>query len=416
MPNVETNIRLSPPKNGLHGHLVLSGSKSISNRALLILELIGANPGLYLQQVSDAEDTRILQRLLADRHSSVYDAGDAGTVFRFMTAFLALQPEEQVLTGSARMQQRPVGPLVDALRHLGADIGYLGKIGYPPLKIGDGWQLGLHRNRVSVPAGVSSQFLSALAMIGPVLPHGLVLHPAGPMVSRPYLDMTLELMRHMGADWEWVNGVLHIATGSYRPRVLRVEADWSAAAYWYAMAALCSPVDLFLEGLYADSWQGDARIAALAQQFGVETTFETAGIRLTRNDATPPAVFEFDFTDCPDLFPAVSVLCGGLGVRGVFSGLASLRIKESDRIQALQTELAKVGVHLTPNPASGPGSFSQEGHAQWRQPPVFEAWNDHRIAMAMATLGMLGEVQVNTPEVVAKSYPNFWKDLRSIGA
>ncbi|MDX2135789.1 MAG: 3-phosphoshikimate 1-carboxyvinyltransferase [Saprospiraceae bacterium] len=413
---METNIRIFPPKNGLQGHLVLSGSKSISNRALLILELIGANPGLYLQRISDAEDTRILQRLLADKQTMHYDAGDAGTVFRFMTAFLALQPEEQVLTGSERMLLRPIGPLVDALRHLGAEITYLGKTGFPPLKIGDGWQLGLHRNQVRVPAGISSQFLSALAIIGPVLPHGLVLHPDGPVVSRPYLDMTLELMRHMGADWEWVEGVLHIATGSYRPGVLRVEADWSAASYWYAMATLCSPVDLLLEGLYADSWQGDARIAVLAQRFGVQTTFETAGIRLTRNDTAPPAIFEFDFTDCPDLFPAVSVLCGGLGVRGLFSGLASLRIKESDRILALQTELSKVGVQLTPKPASDPGSFVQEGKAKWTLPPVFDAWNDHRIAMATATLGMLGEVQVNTPEVVAKSYPHFWKDLRSIGA
>lgn len=413
---METNIRIFPPKNGLLGQLVLSGSKSISNRALLILELIGANPALYLQRVSDAEDTRILQRLLADKQTTHYDAGDAGTVFRFMTAFLALQPEEQVLTGSERMQLRPIGPLVDALRHLGAEIAYLGKVGFPPLKIGDGWQLGLHRNRVRVPAGISSQFLSALAMIGPVLPHGLVLHPDGPVVSRPYLDMTLELMRHMGAEWEWVDGVLHIASGSYRPGVLRVEADWSAASYWYAMAALCSPVDLFLEGLYADSWQGDARIAVLAQRFGVQTTFETAGIRLTRNDTTPPAILAFDFTDCPDLFPAVSVLCGGLGVRGSFSGLASLRLKESDRILALQTELAKVGVQLTPKTASDPGSFVQEGKAHWPLTPVFDAWNDHRIAMATATLGMLGEVQVNAPEVVVKSYPNFWKDLQSIGA
>ena len=416
MLDATPTIRLQPPAEGLRGQLHLDGSKSISNRALTILALIGASPKLYLTNVSAAHDTRTLQALLADP-TGPYDAGEAGTVFRFMTAFLALQPGEKMLTGSARMLERPVGPLVDALNRLGADIHYTVKTGYPPLRIGDGWKMGLHNHKVYVPAHISSQFLSALAMLGPLLPNGLVIRPEGNIVSRPYLDMTLHLMHHMGAAHAWTDGSLHIESGSYRPKSLRVEADWSSASYWYAMAALLQDADLVLEGLSVDSWQGDARIVDIAAAFGVETTTLHHGVRLTHNGKPPKPVFEYDFTDCPDLFPSVSVMCAGLGVQGLFSGLESLRIKESDRIQAMKTELAKVGVMLSQLPPrfnkKKPDAtfFLQDGKAAWDVPPVFDTWNDHRIAMATAAFCMLGEVEVRNPGVVEKSYPGFWEDV-----
>jgi 3-phosphoshikimate 1-carboxyvinyltransferase len=416
MVDAPDSIRLHPPTAGLRGQLQLDSSKSISNRALTILALIGANPDLYLTNVSAAQDTRILQRLLADP-TGPYDAGEAGTVFRFMTAFLALQPGEKLLTGSARMLERPVGPLVDALNRLGAEVHYTQKVGYPPLRIGDGWKMGLHNHKVYVPAHISSQFLSALAMVGPILPNGLVIRPEGTLVSRPYIDMTVHLMHHMGAACAWTDGALHIESGSYRPKPLRVEADWSSASYLYAMAALRQDADLVLEGLSAESWQGDVRIMEIAAQFGVETTALHNGVRLTHSGDAPKPVFECDFTDCPDLFPSVSVMCAGLGVQGLFSGLESLRIKESDRIEAMKTELAKVGVSLSQLPPRFNKKkpdvtfFMQEGKAAWDAPPVFDTWNDHRIAMATAAFSMLGEVEVRNPGVVEKSYPGFWVDV-----
>jgi 3-phosphoshikimate 1-carboxyvinyltransferase len=361
-----------------------------------------------------------MMRLLEDPQGP-YDAGDAGTVFRFMTAYLAIQPGEKILTGSDRMLERPIGPLAKALNELGAKIRFTQKIGYPPLLIKDGWETGLHRNHVEMQAGVSSQFLSSLAMIGPMLPHGLVIVPTGHAVSRPYFDMTLAVMKHMGAAFAWDNGVLHLAPRGYTPNPLVVEADWSSAAFWYVQACLMSEVDLFIEGLQADSWQGDAKIAGIGALFGVETTYEDGGIRLTKNNRliTRP-VLEMDFTDCPDLFPAVSALCAGMGTQGLFFGMQTLHLKESDRVEAMKTELSKVGVSLSKLPPKfnkrRPETvyYLQEGKAAWTLPPTFHCWNDHRIAMALTALSALGEMCIDQPDVVSKSYPAFWSDWSSL--
>ncbi len=353
-----------------------------------------------------------------ERGQNHYDAGDAGTTFRFLTAFLAIQPGEQVLTGAARMLERPVGPLVEALRTLGADITFLGKEGYPPLKIAS---MHSRSRRVHVKANVSSQFLSALLLVGPYLPEGLELVPEGPLVSRPYLDMTLGLMRHFGAQVDWQGDAIVVAPGRYTAMPLVVEADWSAASYWYAMAAFSTELDLTLQGLQEHSWQGDAVLAKMMQRFGIQTTFGENEVRLQKSGHSPRPIFEQDFLECPDIAQTLAVVCAGLGTTGIFSGLETLRIKETDRIGALKAELHKMGVLF----AKLPPHFSKkwpdrvfynvDGLANLTEMPRFATYGDHRMAMAFAALAMLGPVEIEHPEVVSKSYPQFWEHLQQMG-
>jgi 3-phosphoshikimate 1-carboxyvinyltransferase len=429
-------IEVNAPKRSLRGDITLDGSKSISNRALIALALAGADPEQYLSGLSTSKDTRILSALLRQHDRTHFDAGDAGTTFRFMTAFLALQPGTQVLTGSERMRERPVGALVRALQDLGADIRFLEKEGYPPLQIGDFQYRG--QSAIRIPADVSSQFLSALALIAPYLPDGLEIIPQGSLVSRPYLDMTVHLMRHFGATAEWSGDHLLIRPGGYTPRPFQVEADWSAASYWLSLAALADDTDLTLRGLQPDSWQGDAVALSIlagktAEQAGVLPY--ARGLRYrwqpngslhlqrsaTEAEAPLPAVLEKDFLECPDIAQTFAVLCAALGIQGLFSGLETLSIKETDRILALRQELAKVGVSFSKLPAR----FSKQqpdktfyllsGKAAWSAPPQFATYGDHRMAMSFAPLGMLAPVRIEAPEVVAKSYPDFWRDLEQVG-
>ncbi len=413
-------LRLSKSDHQLHGAIRLEGSKSISNRALIVLALANADPAKYLHRLAGARDTTTLQQLLAQT-GNTYDAGDAGTTFRFLTAYLATRPGVQILTGSERMRERPVGALVQALQSLGADIRFLEKEGYPPLQIGEPKNLGLANREVHIQADTSSQFLSALLLIGPYLPQGLVLIPEGPLVSRPYLDMTLQLMRYFGAQADWQGEQLHVAPGAYTPRSLTVEADWSAASYWYALAALADDVDLRLDGLFADSWQGDSVLAEMMQEFGLATTFEVTGLHLSKSGLPQKPIFERDFLDCPDLAQTLAVVCAGLGRQGLFTGLETLAIKETDRIAALRTELARVQVSLSKLPVR----FSKkqpdrtfyllDGQAQWTETPRFQTYKDHRMAMAFAPLALLQPIEIAQPDVVAKSYPCFWEHLAEVG-
>jgi 3-phosphoshikimate 1-carboxyvinyltransferase len=349
-------IRLSRSNRNIGGDVVLDGSKSISNRALIALTLAGAQASDWLMGLSNSKDTLTLRHLLAQQ-SGTFDAGDAGTTFRFMTAYLALQPGEQILTGSPRMRERPVGGLVRALRSIGANIDFLEKEGYPPLRIKEMRQkTGPQCYTITVDADTSSQFLSALLLIGPYLPNGLRLAPAGSPVSKPYVDMTLSLMRFFGADARWEGATLVVKPGHYTPRPFTVEADWSAASYWYALAALADEADLRLYGLSADSWQGDSVVVEIMQQFGVLTRVEhpehagaSACLRLSKPGTPLPAVFQWDFTGCPDIAQTLAVTCAGLGVQGQFTGLETLSIKETDRVTALTNELGKVGVSFSRN-------------------------------------------------------------------
>lgn len=417
-------LRLSKPDRLLQGDIVLDGSKSISNRALIVLALAGADPADWLTNLSTSKDTTTLYRLLT-QNSDSYDAGDAGTTFRFLTAYLSMHAGTQVLTGSARMRERPVGALVEGLRAIGADIQYMAKEGFPPLRIGEMKRpAGAARATVRVHAGTSSQFLSALLMIGPYLPGGLELIPEGHLVSRPYLDMTLLLMRRFGASVRWEGDVVIVEPGQYLPQPFAVEADWSAASYWYAMAALADESDLRLHGLSGDSWQGDSVVMKMMQSFGIQTTVsgkDLAGetvsgeiLHLKKSGDAPASHFEWDFTDCPDIAQTLAVVCAGLGVPGSFSGLETLFIKETDRVSALQTELAKTGVSFAAQPART-AQFLVQGKANWKGTPRFATYGDHRMAMSFAPLAFLAPVEIENPAVVSKSYPAFWEHLKQAG-
>jgi 3-phosphoshikimate 1-carboxyvinyltransferase len=402
--------------------ITLDGSKSISNRALIILALCDANPGDYLTHLSTSNDTTTLLRLLGTRHQTdTFDAGDAGTVFRFMAAYLATQQGTQILTGSKRMLERPIGPLVTALRSLGADIEYLGQEGYPPLQIGTPAGLGAQQHQLRINAGVSSQFLSALLMIGPYLPNGLELIPEGNMVSRPYLDMTMNLMRTFGATCEWHEDRIVVAPGTYTPRPFRVEADWSAASYWYSFVALSDGATLRLNGLDKISVQGDAVLSEMMTAFGVTSEFDQEGVVIRKNGPSRQ-MFEWDFIECPDIAQTLAVTCAARGMQGLFTGLETLSIKETDRIAAIKQELQKIGsdfVKLPPRfnkKAPEKTFYMVDGPAviPANQPPSFATYGDHRMAMAFAPLALLGDIVIENPGVVAKSYPGFWEDVQAV--
>ena len=400
----------------LAGEITLAGSKSISNRALIIRALSGKQ--FPIEHLANARDTELLLQLLESREA-VRDAGAAGTTFRFMTAYLSRQPGVQVLTGTERMKQRPIGLLADALRQLGADITYLEKEGYPPLRIGPVSPFG-HTSALSIAAGTSSQYISALLMIAPTLPQGLSLSLEGQVVSRPYIEMTLNLMRYFGVEHSWQGNTITVPPQQYHARPFRAEADWSAASYYYAMAALADEVHLQLNGLFRDSVQGDAVLAEMMAAFGIRTTFNDAGILLTKTAPSSPDTFEWDFILCPDLAQTLAVVCSGLGTRGRFTGLDTLRIKETDRIAALQAELAKVHCRMDSllpeaSPSAEKEYFHTSGKANLEGFPTFATYEDHRMAMAFAPLALLGPIRIEDPMVVAKSYPNFWEDLKRIG-
>lgn len=400
----------------LAGEVTLAGSKSISNRALIIRALCGES--FPIHRLANARDTELLLSLLQSE-GQVRDAGAAGTTYRFMAAFLSRQPGVQILTGTERMKNRPVGLLVDALRQLGAEISYLEKEGYPPLRIGAASSFG-SVSALSIAAGTSSQYISALLLIAPTLPGGLSLHLEGQVVSRPYIEMTLQLMQYFGVQHQWEGNTIRVPPQRYRPRPFRVEADWSAASYYYAMAAFADEAHIQLNGLFRDSVQGDAVLAGMMTAFGVRTSFNEHGVLLSKSPFPPPPVFEWDFLRCPDLAQTLAAVCCGLGVEGRFTGLETLRIKETDRIAALQAELAKVNCRLEALPAEkapqpGRESYGTKGKARVEGKPVFATYEDHRMAMALAPLAMMGTIGIEDPMVVAKSYPNFWEDLEKIG-
>jgi 3-phosphoshikimate 1-carboxyvinyltransferase len=398
-----SSIRLYQPRKDLSGRIALERSKSLSNRALIIRELSGER--FPIHHLSGSADTRLLEQALdaLDKGASLLDAGAGGTTFRFLAALLAFRPGVQTLTGSQRMLERPVGPLVEALRQLGARIDYLGNPGFPPLRIGEP-ELAAAGGKASISSPVSSQFISALLLVGPSLPEGLSLELEGPVVSRPYIDMTIGMMRRFGA---------RIEAGDHAIRVL-------PGAYFYAFAALSESSDLLLEGLLEDSLQGDAVLAQKMRQFGVETHFEAGVARLVKAGKPAPPFAEWDFLHNPDLAQTIAVLCAAKGIHGLFSGLETLRIKETDRIAAMQQELQKTGVWLTELPArlsprAGKTYFQQEGQARWDGTPNFSTYDDHRMAMALSVLGFLGTIRIEAPGVVEKSYPHFWEDLTSLG-
>ncbi len=397
----------------------LPASKSISNRALIMYAL---SDGCILPyNLSDCDDTEVIIRALREKPQTI-DIGAAGTAMRFMTAYLAATDSgEHVITGTERMQHRPIGILVDALRRLGADISYVGEEGFPPLRIRG--QL-LEGGELEIEGNVSSQYISALLMIGPVLKGGLTLRLKGEIISRPYIDLTLWTMREFGAEAEWTSiDTIGVKPKAYRVRSYYIENDWSAASYWYEMVALSpySNTEVQLEGLMDGSKQGDSSVRYIFSLLGVKTTFRSrkpgvpTTVTLTKNGHCVPRL-EYDFVNSPDLAQTFVVACCMLGVPFRFTGLQTLKIKETDRIEALKNEMLKLGYAITDTNGC---ELSWDGNTLHPSPltpsPSIDTYNDHRMALAFAPVALLHPISINNPQVVTKSYPQFWDDLRQAG-
>lgn len=410
-------VKITKDSKDLSGELSLDGSKSISNRVLIVRAL--CQDDFPIHRLSNSDDTKTLVTLLNSEEQTL-NAGAAGTTFRFMTALLAITTKrKRILTGSDRMLQRPIGPLVDALRKLGCNIHYLGREGYPPLQI-EAPNLQRTASHLTIDAGMSSQFISALLLVGPAIPGGLKLELSGAIVSRPYIEMTLNIMRYFGLEVSFDDNVVSVPEQPYRAKAFTVEADWSAASYYYSMMALAEGGALTLKGLFRESLQGDSAVAEMMTRLGIETTFAEGEIKITKSNNPPKPFLEQDFLPCPDLAQTLAVCCAGLGVHGLFTGLETLRIKETDRITALKNELARVGVMVVNIPSRFSKKaqrefFSIEGKASLEGVPCFRTYEDHRMAMAFAPLALLGPIEIEEPGVVSKSYPDFWKDLEHLG-
>ncbi|MFK7905147.1 MAG: 3-phosphoshikimate 1-carboxyvinyltransferase, partial [Chitinophagales bacterium] len=335
---------ISKKDRNIKGNIKLDGSKSISNRVLIIRALCGDN--FEIENLSTSDDTKAMLKALdqAQGNTARIDVGAAGTTMRFLTAFLSNKEGDWILTGSERMKQRPIGVLVDALRTLGADIEYIENEGYPPLRVKGKKMDG---GTVNINAGVSSQYLSALLMIAPVLQNGLSLKLEGDLVSKPYLTMTLKMMNYFEVKSEWIDEqTIFVPSQSYQTKPFFVESDWSAASYHYALAAFGEEVNLSLEGLLKESLQGDSVLPSIMKTFGVETVYGDKVVHLSKKESTA-SDFQYNFVECPDIAQTLAVVCGGLKIKGSFSGLVTLSIKETDRTAALQEELAKFDISFT---------------------------------------------------------------------
>ncbi len=403
---------ITPPLTPLSHSIQLPTSKSESNRALIIRAL--SHGMAEVTHLSNAKDTQTLDRLLREMPEEM-DVGHAGTTMRFLTAYLSFLPRDFILTGSSRMQQRPIGPLVDALRLIGAEINYMRNDGYPPLMI-NGRNAKFGDTEVEIPGGISSQYISALLMLAPVLPDGLTIHLTGPIRSRSYIEMTLALMAHFGVEHHWNGASIRVAKQHYRSGTYQVESDWSAASYWYSMVAMSDVgARVELPGLRENSWQGDQAVVALMAHLGVDTTYTETGLILEKTDRPPVDLLEWDFKSCPDLAQGVLVPMAVLGVAGRFRGLESLRIKETDRIAALQAELGKFGVELEENEDADGKWWRLGGHFTAGEATI-PTYDDHRMAMAFAPLALAtDQIHIEEPEVVVKSYPHYWEDLKKVG-
>jgi len=383
----------------------LPSSKSISNRALLLDALSGYQSAV--SNLATARDTQLMKSLLGNTGKTI-DAMDAGTTMRFLTAYYAISGQNKVLTGTPRMKERPIGLLVEALKEIGADIDYLEKVGFPPHEV-----KGFHSQKTSeitLPGNISSQYISALMMIAPILQEGLTINLEGKVGSWPYIEMTAALMASFGGRFFMKNGKVVILPGQYQPTSITVEPDWSALSYWYAIVALAQESSINLCQVAPHSVQGDRVIVEIMEQLGVNTRFENGNAILSKTDSVTEHL-EWDFTDCPDLAQTVLPVCAMKSVRGTFTGLESLYIKETDRIAALQNELNKVGAKLK---ETSHGVFALTPGKVPSEKIKINTYHDHRMAMGFAPWATLMDLEIEAPEVVKKSYPEFWDDLKSL--
>lgn len=397
--------KVSRQSKSLNGEVVLTASKSIANRLLMIQALCVES--FEIENLAKAKDTQTLNEILSNKPSKTWDVGPAGTTMRFLCAYASSQEGVEVeLRGTKRMHERPIGILVDALKSLGADIEYLENDGYPPLKI-----IGktLPGGKVEMDGSVSSQFFSAVLLISPTLEKGIEIHFKGEVASRPYIEMTLKTMESYGVAHTWIDNVISVKPSKYNAKSSFVEADWSAASYWYEIAAFCEEVDFKITGLQEGSLQSDSACVDIYRSFGIESRFENDGVRLVKTGKANPS-YNYDFTECPDIAQTVACSMFGLGVTGRLTGLESLRIKETDRVSAIKNEIEKLGGVVE---VEGDDIIIKESKPF--QSALIDTYEDHRMAMAFAPLAIVQYLEIDEPEVVVKSYPEYWKDLKANG-
>ncbi len=390
----------------------LPSSKSESNRLLIMNALSGGK--IDIENLSSARDTQTLITLLKNENDlGTFDVLDAGTAMRFLTAYFAVSSKKEViLTGTDRMQKRPIGILVNALNSIGAEISYENEEGFPPLRIKPFQKQ--TSSKISIPGNISSQYISALLMIAPSLPKGLEIAIETPIFSKPYIDMTLGLMQLSGIQFSEKDSVISIKSQEYQKSTQKVESDWSASSYWFSIIAQSEVgKKVFLEGLKSKSFQGDNVIKEIAKDFGVSYKFEKTGLLLEKINSDYNPLFKLDFKKCPDLAQTVLPCAASLNVDLEITGLESLRIKETDRILALQNELSKFNCKLT-EPEKGIWKLDSSNFTA-NEGIEIETYEDHRMAMGFATLALKTGIQIKEIEVVNKSYPSFWKDLKSFG-
>ena len=406
-----STIRLHTRASAFSEIIPLPASKSESNRALIINALAGGTIE-NLSNLAEARDTQTMIRLLAE-NGPVADVLDAGTTMRFLTAYYAITGQSKKMTGTPRMCERPIGILVDALRQLGASIDYLNEEGYPPLQLKGFSYYG--NSHLQIRGDVSSQFISAILMLSPLLPNGLTLQITGALGSKPYIEMTLAQMKHFGikAHTNWEKGEINIPAQTYQLHPFAVESDWSGASYWYSLVAL-SPdpaSQLELLGLKENSLQGDSAIKDIMLPLGVKSTYTGRGYLLTKVDAQD--TLSWDFTDCPDLAQTICVVAAVKKINLTLTGLESLKVKETDRVLALQNELQKLNASLTETVKNHTYEV-KSNFSQGTSAPEIDTYDDHRMAMAFAPVGVVQEIIIKEPEVVAKSYPSFWKHIQLV--
>ena len=399
------NYSVKHPSKKLEGSITLPASKSISNRALIIQAL--CSKPFQIHNLSEAKDTRILQEVLQNTATDIY-VGDAGTAMRFLTAFLSTQKGPFIIDGSKRMRERPIQLLVDALNQLDANISYLEKEGFPPLHIAGHIIQG---GAITLDGGVSSQYISALLLISPTLEKGLTIHLRGTLVSKPYIEMTLSMMAYFGVESEWKGNCITIKQQSYQAKDLTIETDWSAAAFWLELVALAKEANIILQGPHSHSWQGDQSALALFAPLGIRHEFTPEGLLLQKAECITDEN-QYNLLSTPDLAQALCCTLAGLNKQANISGLQTLGIKETDRLAALQQELAKFSVQISIDKQS-----IRIGSASLQTPDAsLASYNDHRMAMCLAPLALKTEgLIIQDVGVVDKSYPTFWEDLKKVG-
>lgn len=399
-------LKLQQKQPDLSGTVRITGSKSESNRLLLLQALFG---NFEINNLSNSEDSDMMQKALASTNKTV-DIHHAGTAMRFLTAyFAAYEGRETILTGSSRMQERPIGLLVKALNSLGADITYLKNEGYAPLLIKG---KSLDKRKVALEANVSSQYISALMMVGASLSNGIEIELIGTITSVPYIEMTRSLLTQLGVESTFEGQVIKIEPApSIDVAEMTVESDWSSASYYYGLAALCDSAELKLSSYKKNSLQGDSALVEIYRELGVETTFLKNEIILKKVDCQKPKTVHFNLANSPDIAQTIAVTCYGMGIGCELTGLHTLKIKETDRLEALKAELTKLGAEISVTN----DSLHLKPGTNYQPNVIIKTYQDHRMAMAFAPFALRVPIVFEDAEVVNKSYPDFWNDFKSLG-